>query len=82
MLRYLSPVMRFTSSKYFYDDKYTNLSLYSENKIGSLSHIAQHFSKLGIDMVFVKSQLCNAWTKNKKYVLNVSIMKQNQERLN
>ena len=78
MLRYIQQLGKFSSSKYFYDNKYTNLSLCSENKIGSLSDIAQHFSKLGIDMVFVKSQLCNAWSQNKRYVLNVSIMKQNQ----
>lgn len=81
MLRFVRPLWNFSSSKYFHDDKYTNLSLISQNKIGSLSHIAEHFSKLGIDMVFVKSQMCNVWTKNKKYVLNVSILKQNQERL-
>ena len=73
--RFLRPVFNFSNRKYFYDAKYTNLSLYSENKIGSLSFITDIFSKLGIDMVFVKSQFCNSWTENKKYVLNVSIQK-------
>lgn len=81
LIQKASRFLRFSSSKYFHDEKYTNLSLYSENKIGSLSHIAELFSKMGIDMVFVKSQFCNAWTEKKKYMLNVSILHQNQEKL-
>ena len=80
MLRLLQPLYRF-SQKYFHDEKYTNLTLYSQNKMGSLSHIADYFTQLNIDMVFVKSQFCNAWTAKKKYVLNISILKQPETKI-
>ena len=81
MLQLFKNLSKFSSQKYFLDDKYTNLTLSSQNRMGSLSHIAEYFSQLKIDMVFVQSQFCNAWTVKKKYVLNISIIKQTETRL-
>ena len=46
---------RFATQKYFQDNKYLNLSLSSQNKIGALNNISEIFSKVGINLTFIKT---------------------------
>ena len=45
-----------SASKYFRDDKYTNLSLHSQRDPDSLGSIAAHFSKNDINLVFMNQK--------------------------
>lgn len=72
----------FSSQKYFLDDKYLNISIESTDKLGSLNSISSKFAEHNVNMVYIKSQFANAWTKNKKYCLDVTIEKQDEDKLN
>ena len=67
---------KFSTQKHFKDQKYDNLNLFSQNKIGSLRHISETFFNQGIDLTYIKSHFCNAWNENKKFMLELSIAKQ------
>ena len=56
MMRRARPFFRLSASKYFRDDKYTNLSLHSQRDPDSLGSIAAHFSKNDIDLVFMNQK--------------------------
>jgi prephenate dehydratase len=65
-----------TRTKYFLDDKYQNVSIESGNQLGSLFNVTNTLKENNINMVYIKSHFSNAWTKQKKYCLDISIEKQ------
>lgn len=71
----------FSTQKYFLDDKFQNVSVESHDRLGSLNDISNLLSKEDVNMIFIKSHFTNAWTKSKKYCLDISIEKQGPEKL-
>ena len=63
------------------DDKLQNVSLTTQNKLGSLHNLSNIFTQEGVNMAFIKSHFANAWTHNKKFCLDLSIDKQTSEKL-
>ena len=78
---YFRSAFRFASKKYFYDNKYLNLSLYSDSQVGSLTKISKIFTDFGVNMTFVKTQSGSSCFKGEKDVLNISIPKIPDSRL-
>lgn len=66
----------FATQKYFKDNKFVNLSLETQDQLGSLHHVSNVFSTHNIDMTFIKSRISNVWTDTKKYGLDVTIDRQ------
>ena len=69
---------RFATGKYFRDNKYINLSLYSQSKATTPADIAHIFQKLGISITsFNNHPASHKW----KQKIHLSIPKQTETQL-